>query len=84
MRKATTLDDDVAKLLLRTQQQRKISLKEIVNEALRQGLLAMDAPSLQQRRHFETKSVDLGECLLTNLDYIAETLAAVEHETFRP
>jgi hypothetical protein len=78
-----TLDDDVAKLLLRVRQQRETSLKEIVNEALRQGLLAMEAPSLQWRRPFETNSVDLGECLLTNLDYIAETLATVENETFR-
>jgi hypothetical protein len=73
MRTTLTLDDDVAKLLSRARQLRKASLKDAVNEALRLGLLAMAAPAAR-RRHFETKSADLGECLIGNADELEDYL----------
>jgi predicted transcriptional regulator len=82
MRTTITLDDDVAKLLSRARHQKKASLKEVINEALRQGLIAMHTPAVR-RRPFETKSVDLGECLVGNVDDVAEALAVAEGEAFR-
>jgi hypothetical protein len=82
MRTTITLDDDVAKQLNQARRFRKASLKEIINEALRHGLLSMAAPAVRRRR-FETKSVDLGECLIGNIDDVAEALAVAEGEDFR-
>ena len=82
MRTTLTLDEDVAKLLLRAQQTKRASLKAVVNEALRQGLLRMDSPATPRRR-FETRSVNLGSCLIGNVDDVAEALAVAEGEAFR-
>jgi hypothetical protein len=82
MRTTLTLDDDVAALLTRVQQARKASLKQIVNEALRQGLNEMAAPA-RSRPRFETRSFDAGACLVGSLDDIAEVLAIAEGEDFR-
>jgi len=82
MRTTLTLDDDVAKLLLSAQQSRKASLKSVVNEALRHGLLQMAAPQ-KPRRRFETGTVNLGDCLLGDIDDVAEALAVAEGEAFR-
>ena len=82
MRTTLTLEDDVAKLLMHTRQIRKTSLKQVVNEAMRLGLLAMSAP-VGRRRRFKTQSVDLGECLMGNVDDVAEALAVAEGEAFR-
>jgi len=82
MRTTLTLEDDVAKLLLHVRQSKRASLKAIVNEALRHGLSRMTSPA-GPRRRFETKSVSLGDCLIGNVDDVAEALAVVEGETFR-
>jgi hypothetical protein len=82
MRTTLTLDDDVAKLLLHVRQLRKASLKTVVNEALRKGLVQTAAPG-KSRRRFETSSVDLGDCLIGNVDDVAEALAVAEGDTFR-
>jgi hypothetical protein len=82
MRTTITLDDDVAKLLTQARQRGKASLKDVVNEALRQGLIGMAAPGVRRRR-FETKSADLGECLIGNVDDVAEALAVAEGEAFK-
>jgi hypothetical protein len=82
MRTTLTIDDDVAKLLLRVQQSRKASLKAVVNDALRHGLLRMTSP-IAPRRKFETRSSNLGPCLIGNVDDVAEALAVAEGEAFR-
>jgi hypothetical protein len=82
MRTTLTIDDDVAKLLLRVQQSKKASLKSVVNDALRQGLVRMLSPSAP-RRKFETPTANLGSCLLGNVDDVAEALAVAEGEGFR-
>ena len=71
MRTTLTLDDDVTKLLLHVRQLKKASLKTVVNEALRKGLLQTASPG-KPRRRFETKCVDLGDCLIGNFDGVAE------------
>jgi hypothetical protein len=76
------LDDDVAKLLERARKQRGVSLKRIVNEALRAGLVRL-AERRPPRRQYATKAVSLGRCLLADVDDVAGALAAAEGERFR-
>jgi hypothetical protein len=82
MRTTLTLEDDVAVLLSRVQKAKKLGLKDAVNEGLRNGFRQMLGPSGPQRP-FKTKSVDLGRCLIGNLDDVAEALATAEGEGFR-
>ena len=79
MRTTLTLDDDVAALLSKIRAARKAELKEIVNEALRHGLMQMTSqPRLRQP--FQTRSVFLGRCLVGNVDNVAEILEIAEDE----
>jgi hypothetical protein len=82
MRTTLTLDDDVAALLARVQKTRKTSLKEVVNEALRQGLTEM-TESVRSRPRFELRAFDAGKCLVGSLDDVAEVLTIAEGEDFR-
>ena len=81
MRTTLTLDDDVARLLERARKRRGITLKELVNEALREGLARLEAPRTPRKRH-ATKAVSLGRCLLDHVDDVAEALAAADGERF--
>ncbi|MCY4024788.1 MAG: ribbon-helix-helix protein, CopG family [Acidobacteria bacterium] len=82
MRTTLTLDPDVAALAERMRRARGQSLKAIVNEALRNGLRTMAAPSAPAAP-YRTPVVDLGRCRLGSLDDIADVLAAAEGEEFR-
>lgn len=53
-----------------------------MNDALRRGLRDMAKPNSAPTR-FETASVDLGPCLIGNIDDVAEVLAIAEGEAFR-
>ena len=81
MRTTLSLDDDVAAALERLRRDRDASFKELVNEALRQGLRQMDRK--QRRTRFHTRAVDLGRCRVGSLDDVAEALALAEGEAFR-
>jgi Ribbon-helix-helix protein, copG family len=82
MRTTITLDKDVAAVIERLRKTRDQSLKDIVNAALREGLKHIAAP---RRKHapFRTGSVDVGRCLVGNVDNVAEVLALTESESFR-
>jgi hypothetical protein len=82
MRTTLTLDDDVAAKIERLRKTRNASLKDLVNEALREGLKHLAAPP-RKRVPFRTETVDLGRCLLGNVDNLAEVLAVAEGESFR-
>ena len=81
MRTTLTLDDDVASLLSRLQKTQKKSFKQLVNQALREGLKQMRS-SAPRRKRYQTAAVDLGRCLVGNLDDVAEVLAVAEGESF--
>ena len=83
MRTTLTLDKDVAVALERVRRTRKSSLKAVVNEALRQGLGRMAAPTALPRKPFRTRTLSLGKCLVGNLDNVAEVLAIAEGEHFK-
>jgi len=82
MRTTLTFEDDVARLLEQLRAERKQSLKKIVNEALRLGLIQL-AGSREPRRKFRTRAVSLGQCRLPNIDHVAEALAVAEGDDFQ-
>jgi hypothetical protein len=82
MRTTLTLDDDVAALLRRIASRRKASLKAVVNQALREGLRRMATPA-EPVRAYRTPGVDMGRCLVGNVDDVAEVLAVAEGERVR-
>jgi len=83
MRTTLSIDKDVAAALERVRKARRASLKEVVNEALRQGLARMAAPPAAPRKTFRTRPLSLGRCLVGNIDNVAEVLAIAEGERFR-
>jgi hypothetical protein len=81
MRTTLTIDDDVAATLELVRRNRRISMKDVINEALRLGLQGMtvrERPSSLVR----SKSVDLGCLKVTGIDNIAEVLAITADEGF--
>jgi len=83
MRTTLTLDKDVAIALERLRKARRARLKQVVNDALRQGLGQMASPPPPPRRTFRTRAVSLGRCLVGNVDNVAEVLAVAEGESFK-
>jgi hypothetical protein len=82
MRTTLSLDDDVAALIEKIRKAKDASLKEIVNAALREGLVRMvKAPA--PRKKFRTAVHSSGRCYLQNLDNTAEVLAIAEGEQFK-
>jgi len=82
MRTTLTLDDDVAALLTRLQKAKRRPFKELVNEALRQGLQQLTAKPAA-REPYQTPAVNLGACRFGSLDDVAEVLAVAEGESFK-
>jgi hypothetical protein len=82
MRTTLSLDDDVARELERRRLRERRSMKEVVNEALRVGLARLVAPS-KVGEAFRTKPLDVGRCVLPNVDSIADTLVVAEGNKFR-
>ena len=82
MRTTLTIDDDVAAELARLRKMRRGSFRDLVNAALREGLRSLTAPP-RRRTRFRTRSVDLGRCLLGNIDNVGEVLAVAEGDSYR-
>jgi Arc/MetJ family transcription regulator len=82
MRTTLSLDDDVAATLERLRRQRRIGLKQLVNEALRRGLIDMGRRR-SPRRPVRTQVAALGRLRVSSLDNIGEALAIVEGESFK-
>jgi hypothetical protein len=83
MRTTLTLDKDVAAALERLRKSRRASLKQIVNEVMREGLGRVTAPPSGPRRPFRTRALSLGRCRVDNVDDVTEVLAVGEGESFR-
>jgi hypothetical protein len=82
MRTTLTIDDDVAVELERLQKSRDVSLKELINDALRRGLREMrEAP--KKRKPFRTRTYNSGKLLIENLDKTSEVLAIIEGEAYK-
>jgi hypothetical protein len=81
MRTTLTLDDDVAVQLERLRRARDVSLKDLVNDALRRGLREMSAKP-KKREPFRTRTFKMGKPFI-NLDNVAEAIAYAEGEGFK-
>jgi len=82
MRTTLTIEDDLAARIDKALATRRISLKALVNDALRRGLDDMDRP-VESTPEYIVRTVDLGECRIPNLDSVADVLAYGEGEAFR-
>ena len=76
-----TIDDDVAAALEQLREKHDVSLKVLVNVALRRGFQDLAARQTQ-RDHFQTRSVDLGGVSVAYINSASETLTVAESETF--
>jgi len=76
MRTTLSLDDDVARLLEQVQKARETTFKQVVNDALREGLARLSAPP--ETKTFRTRPADLGNCFYPNLDNVWEVLDEAE------
>jgi metal-responsive CopG/Arc/MetJ family transcriptional regulator len=81
MRTTLTIDDDVAVQLDRLQRERKQSLKDLVNDALRHGLHEMQTRP-KRRKPFRSTTYDMGSPLV-NIDNVAEAIAYADGEDFK-
>jgi len=83
MRTTLTIDDDVAVQLERLRRERRdASLKDIINDALRRGLKEMTARP-KKSKPFRTRTFDVGQALLDNVDNVAEVLAIIEGDAYK-
>ncbi|MDX2236038.1 MAG: hypothetical protein NW203_00600 [Hyphomonadaceae bacterium] len=74
MRTTLTLDDDVAIQIERLRKERDMALKDVVNEALRRGL--MDLAKRPKAPRYETGVHDAGAVLMD----VKEALAMLDEE----
>ena len=78
MRTTLSLEPDVAARLRRLQDDRRLPLKQLVNDALRHGLEALETPPSPPHREPPTLPVSLGGSLLTEVDDVSGVLALAE------
>lgn len=84
MRTTVTLDDDLAVRLDQRRAERGITFKEALNETLRRGLAAEDAPaSPGAASAVVTRPLNLGRRLAGDIDSVPEALAIAEGESYR-
>lgn len=67
----------MARRIGRLRKERDLSLRDVVNEALRAGLSQLESPKRARKSH-ATKAVSLGGCLIGPLDDVAEALSVAE------
>ena len=79
MRTTLTLDDDVAATLERLRRNRDVSLRDLVNDALRRGLSDMGRRT-KSREPVSTRVAELGRVRLSSIDNIAEAIAIADGE----
>ena len=83
MRTTLTLDDDVAIELKRVCARRGVQFKQVVNQALRAGLRALQEPVSADGKMYRTPPVSLGRPTYPDLDNVAELLAVAEGDDHR-
>lgn len=78
-----TLDDDLAVRLEQRRAERGMTFKEALNDAVRRGLAVADEPEQAGSAAVTTRPLPLGRRLVSDIDSVAEALAAAEGEAFR-
>lgn len=75
-----TLDDDVAAGIERLRESRHESVRTVVNDVLRRGLVG--AGQVREKRSvYRTRGANMGSCRLATLDDVSEALAAAEGDS---
>jgi len=82
VRTTLTLDTDVAALLEQAREQRDVSLKQVVNDALRLGLPLLEEARAPARRRY-THPVGGVQPLVDSFDNLDELLRVGEGEAYR-
>lgn len=70
-------------LLKRAQAKTNKSLKQLVNEALRQALTAAPPRAAEERAAYQTGTHQSGRCLVGNLECVADMLSIAEGDGFK-
>jgi hypothetical protein len=81
MRTTLTLEPAVAERINRIVRSRRRSMKDVVNEALREGLKAIEASSPGAPSHFVVEAHDFGVRPGIDLDTIGRLADELEDET---
>lgn len=81
MRTTLTLEPDVAHAVERLRRERRLSLKQVINEALRIGLADLEAAPAPRR--VATEPVSHGQSRIGDLRDVSEVLAIAEGEDRR-
>jgi hypothetical protein len=76
MRTTLTLEPDVVDLIEQARHKRRGTFKQIVNDALREGLRHQNQPP--PARKFETQSVSVGKLLIEHFESIGNVLDEIE------
>lgn len=79
MRTTLTLDDDNAVRLERLRRERDVSLKDVVNQAIRFGLNEMEAPP-RKRETFQTTVMNLGKPLFDSPEELKALIRQLDEE----
>jgi len=82
VRTTLTLDDDVAARIERIRSSKKVSLKDLINDALRAGLDEYENGTAPAATAYKLKPVELG-ARLPAIDDVADILSSYEGESFR-
>jgi hypothetical protein len=82
MRTTLTLEPDVAAAIKAIRRRTGATHKEIVNDALRRGLLLSERPP-KTRTRYATTPVDPGEPAVSGIHSVHDLLAFAEGEDFR-
>jgi hypothetical protein len=83
MRTTLTLDPDVASRLSQSAKATQLPFKQIVNQALRAGLDALEAGSTTGATPFATPTASLGTPLVGDLANVHEALSIAEGDRRR-
>jgi hypothetical protein len=83
MRTTLTLDDDIAVQLAQIREERKMSLRDAVNAAMRMGLTQMMNPAQTRKKTCHTPVFHAKRSLIGDLTSTTEMLAVAEGEDFR-
>ena len=83
MRTTLTLDDDIAVQLGRLREERKMSLRDAVNAAMRLGLTLMNNPAAAKKKSCKTPVFHATRALIGDLTSTADMLAVAEGEDHR-
>ena len=82
MRTTLTLEPDVAAAIKAAQRRTGATHKEIVNDALRRGLILLEKPAKKPGRYV-TAPVDPGKPAVEGIHSVYDLLAFAEGEDFR-